>query len=138
MTAYPSGYAAYHRSVIHQQKSKMNFFSKILNEFPNLEEEFKEAEENEIHYKMERIAEYINKCIKERNEAEVFLCFDIIERFLKQGVEPKFENALNVSFCESILLLNNEQDKSWAIILMKAKLKTIYSDYQEHYEKTFK
>jgi len=116
----------------------MNFFTKILNEFPNLEEEFKEAEEYEIHYKMERIAEYINECIKERKEAEVFLCFDIIERFLKQGVKPKFENALNVSFCESILLLNNEQDKSWAIILMKAKLKTLYSDYQEHYEKIFK
>lgn len=114
----------------------MNFFEKILSEFPILEDEFKDTEEYEIHYKMERIASYINKSIKERNKAVVFHCFDIIERYLVKDIDSKFENALYVSFCEPIYLMNRNEDEEWAENLMKRKLKVIYSGYRESYDKT--
>lgn len=123
--------------VIDKQIKKMKFFDKILIEFPNLKCDLDDAEVFEIHYKMERVAAYVNKCIKERNENEIILCFHIIEKYIKGKMNSKMENALNVSFCEPLYLLNEEEDRIWFNKLMKENLRKTYIEYKEYYIKTF-
>lgn len=112
--------------------SGFEFFQLVLAEFPQLECEINEWEQTYIHMKMEIFAEYTIKQIESNNILELTKCFNFIESKIDE-LNLDIENALNVSYCES-LLLGDAADEMYRIInLMPTKLKTIYLDYKQHY-----
>jgi hypothetical protein len=111
----------------------MNLIENIVDEFPELESEMELAEGWEIFYKMERIAQMLNKLIKEKELIEVKKCFSIFEKHLTKGVSEKMLNTINVSFLEPIILTNSVENYNWALSNMETQLKALCLDYKKYW-----
>jgi hypothetical protein len=84
--------------------------------------------------RMERFADYTIEQIKTNNSKELEKCFDFQESKIDL-LNSDLENALIVSYCESMLLgdVANQMDK--IVDHMPTKLKTKYLDYEIYYNK---
>lgn len=83
---------------------------------------------------MECFADYTIEQLKSDNKKELKRCFDFQESKIDL-INSDLQNALIVSYCESILLggVSNQMEK--IVDLMPPKLKTKYTDYEVHYNK---
>jgi len=111
----------------------MNLIENIVDEFPELNSEMELAEDWEIFYKMERIAQMLNNFIKEKEVIKVKKCFSIFEKHLTDGVSEKMLNSINVSFLEPIILTNSDRNFKWALSNMKTQLKTMCLEYEKYW-----
>ena len=114
---------------------KMNgfeFLTLVLSEFPQLEKEMNEWEKEYVHMRMEIFADYAVEQIKSNNILELTRCFNFIESKIDK-VNSDLENALNVSYCENLLLGDVAEEMDRIIIIMPTKLKTMYLDYKQYY-----
>ena len=108
------------------------YFELLVIDFPQIKNEIEEEDSDMIHMRMERFAEYTIEQIKSRKYEEVKRCFNFQESKIDL-INSDLENALLVSYCESMLLgsVANQMDK--IIGLMPSKLKTKYMDYETYY-----
>lgn len=109
----------------------MDFFSDLSIQFSKVSTEFDSEDGN--HYKLERFADYTIQQIKENNIEELKKCFDFIESRL-ESVTPEIENALNVSYCEALLLYDDNKKGMEIKNVMPNKLMQFYLDYKNYYD----
>ena len=109
-----------------------NYFNDLIIHFPLLKPIIMEEDAEMLHFRMERFADYTIEQIKKGNITELKKCFDFQETNI-DSMPSDLQNALVVSYCES-LLLGECADKMKSIInLMPPKLKGIYIDYEKWY-----
>ena len=117
-------------------KDKMNgsqFFKELVEVFPELEEDINWYDEDLIHLRLEEFSRYTNKQISSGNEKQLIRCFDFIEKRLSR-INLDLENAINVSFCETLLTENSDEVMAGITKLMYPKLKWYYDEYKKYYE----
>lgn len=112
--------------------SGFEFFESVLIEFPQLEREMKEWEQDYFHMRMEIFADYTIEQIKSNNIPELTRCFNFIESKIDK-INSDIENALDVSYCESLLLGEVAEEMNKIINIMPTQFKAIYLDYQKYY-----
>lgn len=108
------------------------YFQEMGKEFPELVEELNWHEDDLIHPKMEIFSRYTNQQIKDGNDKELIRCFHFQEQRLGK-VDSDLENAIYVSYCETLLLENKEEVMISKKELMFKKLKWYFDDYEKHY-----
>ncbi len=114
-------------------KDKMHwkeYFQEMEKEFPGLVEELNWHEGDLIHPKMEVFSRYTNQQIKDGNDKELIRCFHFHEQRLGK-IDSELENAIYVSYCETLLLENEEEVLKEKRELMGKKLKWYYDDYEK-------
>lgn len=122
------------------EKDKMNgkdYFKDMEQEFPNLVEELSWHDDELIHLKMEVFSDYTNQQILRGNDNELIRCF----RFQEQRIEKinsELENAIYVSYCETLFTENSKSVMKEKKKLMSEKLKRCYEEYEKTYAKLFK
>lgn len=109
-----------------------DFFELAINEFPLLEKKMDEWENEYFHMRMEIFSEYTIEQIKNNNIAELMKCFNFIE-YKIDIINAELENALNVSYCENLLLGNASEEMDRIADIMPVKLKTICLNYKLYY-----
>ena len=115
----------------HNLTSK-EYFEKIVLTFPELESEIMTEDSEDVHYKMECFANYTIKQIIVSDWDELKACFDFQEMHI-QSLNPELENAIIVSFCESLLLGEVSNDMNMVMKYMGPLLTKKYKDYEEYY-----
>ncbi|MBK9532193.1 MAG: hypothetical protein IPO42_10400 [Chitinophagaceae bacterium] len=110
--------------------SSDNFFSELLIQFPKLESEF--DTEDGLHYKMNRFANYTIEQIEQKNIEELNKCFDFVESRIRL-LTPDIENALNVSYCETLLCYDQPKRGIEMKNMMPKQLFRFYLDYKKYY-----
>lgn len=105
------------------------YFKELVIAFPKIAEKIEN--ENEEHSKMERFADYTIKQIKTNNISELIRCFDYQDE--KIPVCPALENAMVVSYCESLLLGDVASIIHNFTLHMKPRLFKMYNDYRIEY-----
>ena len=110
------------------------FFELLVQDFPQIKNKIEEEDSDMIHMRMERFADYTIEHIKTNNETELKRCFNFQESKIDL-INSDLENALIVSYCESMLLgkVANQMEK--VVNLMPVKLKIKYLEYEAHYNK---
>lgn len=108
------------------------YFQEMGKEFPELVEELNWYEDDLIHSKMEVFSRYTNQQIKDGDDKELIRCFHFQEQRLGK-VDSDLENAIYVSYCETLLLENKEEVMKSKKELMFKKLKWYYDDYEKYY-----
>ena len=105
------------------------YFKELTTTFPKITEKI-EGEEGE-HFKMERFADYTIMQIKTNNISELKRCFDYQDE--KIPLCPALENAMIVSYCESLLLGDLASVIHNFTSYMKPRLFKMYNDYRIEY-----
>jgi hypothetical protein len=105
------------------------YFNELIIVFPVLTEII--VNENGNHSKMEVFADYTIKQIKTNNILELRRCFDFQEE--KIPICPAAEDAMVVSYCESLLLGEVASLMHNFICYMKPRLFKMYNDYNLFY-----
>jgi hypothetical protein len=113
------------------------YFSKLIAEFPILKAEIENEDSEMIHTRMEIFSDYNIEQIKVHNISELKRCFDFQESCIEK-LSLELINALNVSYCESLLLGKYSSEMNEIIKLMKPKLKETYTEYEKYYLKLTK
>ncbi|EJL63958.1 DUF7674 family protein [Flavobacterium sp. CF136] len=108
------------------------FFSELTIEFPDLKTEIENQDYKMVHFRMEFFSDYNILQIKTKNITELKRCFDFQETRIEK-LNSDLINALNVSYCESLLLGECAKEMTEIIKLMPPKLKKIYVEYEEYY-----
>ena len=108
------------------------FFKGLIIEFSTLEISINEEELEHYHMKMEVFAEYTNRQIKMNNNIEVERCFKFLENRIN-SFTPDLENALKVSFIESLMLGENSSKMDEMKKIMTSKFKQKYIEYENWY-----
>lgn len=108
------------------------YFSHLIEEFPDLKDELNEWESEMIFFRMERFAEYTIDQIKSGNKEELSKCLDFQESKI-DFVDSLLLNAMTVSYCEALLLGECGQQMDKVLDLMGPKLKKVYIDYETYY-----
>jgi hypothetical protein len=125
---------------IDADKDKMHgkeFFTDMEKEFPEFAEELNWYEDDLIHPKMEVFSRYTKQQIKDGNDKELIRCFNFLEERLEK-IDSELENAIYVSYCETLLLENKEDTMKQKRKLMFKKLKWYYDDYEKYYMELLK
>ena len=116
-------------------KMKPNeYFSELIMEFPTLKTEIENEDSEMVHFRMEIFSDYNIEQIKTKNHLELKRCFEFQESRIEK-LNSDLINALNVSYCESLLLGECASEMSEVRKLMTPKLKKVYEEYEEYYEK---
>ena len=105
------------------------YFKELTTTFPEIAE--KVDIEDGYHFKMERFADYTIIQIKTNNISELKRCFDFQDA--KIPLCPAIENAMVVSYCESLLLGDVASIIHNFASYMKPKLFKMYNDYRIDY-----
>jgi hypothetical protein len=116
---------------------KMNpneYFSELITEFPSLKTEIENEDSEMIHWRMEVFSSYNIEQIKTKNHVELKRCFAFQESRIEK-LNFNLTNALNVSYCESLLLGECAMEMTEIRKLMPTKLKRFYSEYENYYSK---
>ncbi len=111
------------------------YFDQLIQEFPDLL-----IEDNMgVYFSMEDFADYTIKQVKTSDWNKLKNCFDFQEQRIK-FLSPDLENALNVSYCESLLLGGQVQGKllKKTIEYMGPLLRKVYNEYEEYYNNLVK
>jgi len=116
---------------------KMNpneYYSDMITEFPILKNEIENEEPEMIHFRMERFSDYNIEQIKTKNHSELKRCFEFQESRIDK-LNSELINALNVSYCESLLLGECGSEMTEIRKLMTPKLAEFYDEYEKYYTK---
>jgi hypothetical protein len=109
----------------------VQYFNELIQQFPSLKNEIEEYEELN-HIKMEVFARYTNLQIQKRHPKEFKRCLEFQESMI--GVMPdEIENALYVSYIESLLLGQFATQMKKKIATMPPKFKEKYEFYEKNY-----
>ncbi|MBI9058507.1 MAG: hypothetical protein JEZ01_12155 [Labilibaculum sp.] len=114
---------------------KMNpseYFIELTKEFPILKTEIDLEDSDNYHFRMEIFSNYNIEQIKAKNYKELKRCFDFQESRIEK-LNSSLYNALNVSYCESLLLGKCANEMTEMFKLMPQKLKKVYMEYEEYY-----
>lgn len=114
------------------QMNAEEYFSQLIDEFPDLKNKLNEWEPDMIFFKMETFAEYTIEQIKSNNKLELKKCFDFQESKI-DFIDSLLLNAVTVSYCEALILAENKQQIHILVNLMGSKLRKIYDDYERYY-----
>ena len=118
-----------------EKKIKSNeYFNDLIKEFPILKKEIEDEDTQMIHYRMEIFSNYNIEQIKTKNFLELKRCFEFQESKI-DSLNSKLINALNVSYCESLLLGECADEMFEIKKLMTPKLKFIFLEYEEYYKR---
>lgn len=112
------------------------YFKELIATFPMLKQQIESEDSEMIHTRMEVFSDYVLKQIGENNINELKNCLEFQENKI-DIVSEKLINAMNVSFCESLLLGKHSDKMESVIILMGTRLKKMYLDYEIYYHKIF-
>jgi hypothetical protein len=107
------------------------FFNDLKAEFPAISTDL-DFEEGE-HYNMDRFASYAVNQIEDKNIDELNKCFNFIENRLS-SISHEIENALNVSFCETLLYYDHYKRGLELKKYLPPKLYKVYTDYKKYFE----
>lgn len=121
-------------------KEKMTpneFFSELITEFPILKNEIESEEHEMVHFRMEIFSDYNINQIKSKNHSELRRCFEFHESRIDK-LNSELINALNVSYCESLLLGECANEMTKIKGLMTPKLKEVYAEYEKYYTELIK
>ena len=116
---------------------KMNpneYYSEMITEFPILKNEIEDEEPEMVHFRMDRFSDYNIEQIKTKNHSELKRCFEFQESRIDK-LNSELINALNVSYCESLLLGECASEMAEIRKLMTPKLAEIYAEYEKYYAK---
>jgi hypothetical protein len=113
------------------------YYSEMITEFPTLKNEIEDEEPEMVHFRMEIFSSYNIEQIKTKNHSELKRCFEFQESRIEK-LNSELINALNVSYCESLLLGECASEMTEIRKLMTPKLEKVYSEYEEYYEKLAK
>lgn len=108
------------------------YFAQLIPAFPALKEHIEDWEEDMIHLRMEEFARYTNNQVKDKNKVELMKCFEFQEERIEL-MDQDLDNALNVSYCESLLFGECADHIDEVLPLMGPKLKAQYQDYEKWY-----
>ncbi len=103
------------------------YFADLIKDFPDLRADISSDDGN--HMKMERFADHTIKQIKKADFVELKKCFDFQESRINK-ITADLENAMTVSYCESLLLGEVSKQMTKIIIYMGPKLLKMYRDYE--------
>lgn len=109
------------------------YYTELVHNFPFLCD-ILEEDPSMIHFKMERFAEYTIDQIINNNMAELIRCFSFQETRI-ENMSPELINALNVSYCEALLLGNAAYKMGEISALMPPQLLNAYVSYEKYYQK---
>jgi hypothetical protein len=110
------------------------YFKLLVIEFPLIRKSIEEEDPDMTHFRMERFANYTIEQIEAENLTELARCFDFQEEKI-EVINSGLENALIVSYCESMLLGRVSGQMNDIVTRMPAKLKAKYIEYEDHYNK---
>ena len=119
---------------------KMNpneYYSELITEFPILKNEIESEEPEMVHFRMEIFSDYNIEQIKTKNQSELKRCFEFQESRIEK-LNSELINALNVSYCESLLLGECANEMTEVKEFMTPKLKEVYAEYEKYYAKLIK
>ncbi len=115
--------------------NKMNadkYFELLIQDFPIIQRDIEEEDSDMVHMRMEVFADYTIEQIKNKNFNELERCFSFQESKIDL-INSDLENALIVSYCESMLLGSVANQMGKMIDYMPIKLKAKYIDYENYY-----
>ena len=112
------------------------YFTELVGHFPSLSDIIEE-DSSMIHYRMERFAEYAIDQITNNNLLELNGCFSFQEARIDK-MSPELINALNVSYCEALLLGKAASKMNEVTTLMPPKLLNAYLSYEKYYHDLWK
>jgi hypothetical protein len=107
------------------------YFDALTQQFPKLKKEIDELEALN-HIKMEVFARYTNLQIQKRNPKEFMRCLEFQESMIDVMLD-EIENALYVSYIESLLLGQFAAQMRKKVATMPPKFKEKYVEYATHY-----
>lgn len=113
------------------------YFSELIMEFPALKTEIESQDSEMVHFRMEFFSDYNIQQIKTKNITELKRCFDFQEIRIEK-LNSDLINALNVSYCESLLLGECAKEMTEIMKLMPPKLKKNYVEYEKYYNELTK
>ncbi|PQJ21250.1 hypothetical protein [Tenacibaculum sp. SG-28] len=108
------------------------YFDLVMKEFPETKLGILEWESEMIHMRMETFAEYTIKQIENNDIDELKRCFEFQESKIEL-INSELENALNVSYCEALLLGDAADEMERITQYMSEKLKAEYFAYRKYY-----
>jgi hypothetical protein len=108
------------------------YFSNLIEEFPELKDTLNEWESDMIFFRMETFAEYTIDQIKSGNKQELNKCLEFQESKI-DFINSLLLNAMTVSYCEALLLGECGQQMDHVVDLMRPKLRKLYMDYEKYY-----
>ena len=117
-------------------KDKMHskaFFEAMVLAFPPLEKAMEDYNENETHANMEEFSRFVNVLIQANADQSIAACFNFVNAHLPL-VDSDLENALNVSFCETLITENPAEVIAEKAELMPANLRAFFEEYKEYYD----
>lgn len=100
--------------------------------FPLLRDKIAEEYES-VHFRMVRFADYTIEQIKKGNIAELNRCFDFQESMIRY-ISAELENALTVSYCESLMLGSVSSQMDEILKIMPDKLQKHYLSYKKWHD----
>lgn len=109
------------------------YFNELVSSFPSLNDKLDE-EHSLVHFKMERFAEYTIDQIVSNEIAELNNCFAFQEARIDL-MSHELTNALNVSYCEALLLGSSADRMDEIVAIMPPKLLNAYMEYKIYYYK---
>lgn len=110
------------------------YYSELITEFPTLKNEIESEEPEMMHFRMEIFSDYNIEQIKTKNHSELKRCFEFQESRIDK-LNSELINALNVSYCESLLLGECASEMTEIRKLMTPKLAEFYAKYEKYYAK---
>ncbi|QMU28937.1 DUF7674 family protein [Adhaeribacter radiodurans] len=113
------------------------YFTDLILLFPDLKEKIEEEDPSMIHFRMEEFASYTIDHIKNKNWQKLKTCFDFQESKIDL-VNSDLINAMNVSYCETLMLGEVAGQMDNVIPMMGTKLQRLYNEYQEYYNRLTK
>ena len=113
--------------------SPLKYYEDLISVFPELKDSLWDWDKDGVmtHYNMERFAEFTFEQIKSKNWMKLKECFNFQECRISY-LEPELENALNVSYCESLLYSGTKVDMKNVSSYMGPLLKKVYQDYEKY------
>lgn len=110
--------------------SSDEYFKDLVDTFPNLRQNIDISDG--LHFNMERFADYTIGQIEKSDFLELKRCFDFQENKIP-FINPETENAMTVSYCESLLLGKVAKTMETITKFMGPRLLKMYKDYEIYY-----
>jgi hypothetical protein len=107
------------------------YFEELIRQFPELKKEIDDLDDLN-HVKMEVFSRYTNLQIQKRNSKEFMRCLMFQESMIDL-MNDAIENALYVSYIESLLLGQYSVQMKKKVATMPPKFKEKYGEYATNY-----
>lgn len=121
----------------HHRMNANQYFSELTAEFPALKSAIDSEDPELIHLRMELFSDHTIDQIKARNHIELQRCFAFQDSRIKRMDKDLF-NALEVSYCESLLLGGFADEMKEISPLMPTNLEKVYTRYKSYYSELTK